>query len=47
MELRKLTVADREIITELFRDVFSRADDNMYSDKNEYYKHNKKLKKTR
>ena len=29
-----------------FRDVFSRADDNMYSDKNEYYKHNKKLKKS-
>ena len=34
-------------IDKTFRDVFSRADDNMYSDKNEYYKHNKKLKKTR
>ena len=34
-------------IDKTFRDVFSRADDNMYSDKNEYYKHNKKRKKTR
>ena len=30
-----------------YRDVFIRADDNMYSDKNEYYKHFKKLKISR
>ena len=30
-----------------FRDVFSKADDNMYSAKDDYYKHNKKMQKSR